>query len=65
MVTASEFLAKIPRCKDGNRDWPDELKARVVVESWAIIASIIETCKLNKIEAHTYLMGVLTAIAHG
>ena len=65
MVTVSEFLAKIPRCKDCNRDWPDELKARVVAESWALLASIIETCKPNKMEAHTYVMGVPTAIAHG
>jgi len=30
-----------------------------------MLASIIETCKLNKIEHHAYLTGVLTAIAHG
>jgi len=32
-------------------------------QNWAILASIIETCKLNKIEPHAYLTGVLTAIA--
>ncbi len=34
-------------------------------QNWAIIASIIETCKINKIEPHAYLTGVITAIAHG
>ena len=30
-------------------------------QNWAMLASIIETCKLNKIEPHAYLTGVLTA----
>ena len=30
-----------------------------------MFASIIETCKLNKVEPHAYLTGVLTAIAQG
>ena len=34
-------------------------------QNWAIIASLIETCKLNGIEPHAYLSGVLTAIAAG
>lgn len=34
-------------------------------QNWAIIASLIETCKLNAIEPHSYLSGVLTAIAGG
>ena len=34
-------------------------------QNWAIIASLIETCKLNGIEPHGYLSGVLTAIAAG
>ena len=34
-------------------------------QNWAILASIIETCKLNKIEPHSYLTAVLTAIANG
>ena len=32
---------------------------------WAVIASLIETCKLNGIEPHAYLSAVLTAIAEG
>lgn len=34
-------------------------------QNWAIIASLIETCKLNGIEPQGYLSGVLTAIAGG
>ncbi|WP_340252206.1 transposase domain-containing protein, partial [Sulfitobacter pontiacus] len=34
-------------------------------QNWAAIASLIETCKLNGIEPHGYLSGVLKAIAGG
>jgi transposase len=34
-------------------------------QNWAVIASLIETCKLNRIEPQRYLSGVLTAIARG
>ena len=34
-------------------------------QNWAVIASLIETCKLNGTEPHGYLSGVLTAIANG
>ena len=34
-------------------------------QNWAMLASLIETCKLNKIEPHSYLTGVLTAIVNG
>jgi len=30
-----------------------------------MLASLIETCKFNKIEPHGYLTGVLTAIVNG
>ncbi len=33
--------------------------------NWATCATLIETCKLNKIEPLAYLTGVLTAIAQG
>ena len=36
--------------------------SRVVLQ---IIASLIETCKLNGIEPHGFLYGTLTAIAEG
>ncbi|GIT89267.1 hypothetical protein ROBYS_42830 [Roseobacter sp. OBYS 0001] len=34
-------------------------------QNWAMLASLIETCELNKIEPHSYLSGVLTAIVNG
>ena len=30
-----------------------------------MLASLIETCKLNLVEPHCYLTGVLTAIVNG
>ena len=34
-------------------------------EHWGIIASLIETCKLNGVELHAYLASALTRIANG
>lgn len=34
-------------------------------QNWAMLASVLETCKLNRVEPHGYLTDVLTAIAHG
>ena len=34
-------------------------------ENWGIIASLIETCKLNGIEPHAYLTATPTAIVNG
>ena len=34
-------------------------------QNWGVIASLIETCKLNKIEPHGYLTANLTAIVNG
>ena len=33
MGATSEFLARVPRRTDGKRDWPAELKARIVAET--------------------------------
>ena len=33
MGTTSEFLARVPRRRDGKRNWPLELKARIVAET--------------------------------
>ena len=33
MGATSEFLARVPRRADGKRNWPPELKARVVAET--------------------------------
>jgi hypothetical protein len=34
-------------------------------EHWAVIASLVETCKLNSIEPHAYLADVLAKIVNG
>jgi transposase len=34
-------------------------------EQWAVIASLIETCKLNSIDPHVYLADVITKIVNG
>lgn len=34
-------------------------------QNWAMIASFVETCKLNAIDPHTWLAATLTAIAQG
>ena len=33
-------------------------------QNWAMLASLIETCKLNHIEPHSYITAVLTAIVN-
>jgi hypothetical protein len=49
----------------------DVIKSDVTVrldagaQNWATLESIIETCKLNKVEPHAYLTGLLAAIAQG
>tara|TARA_R110000744_G_scaffold149026_1_gene262096 strand:+ start:316 stop:960 length:645 start_codon:yes stop_codon:yes gene_type:complete len=37
----------------------------VGAQNWGIMASLIETCKLNGIEPHAYLTATLTAIING
>ena len=34
-------------------------------EHWAIIASLVETCKLNGIDSQSYLADVITKIVNG
>ncbi len=34
-------------------------------EHWAVIASLIETCKLNGVDPHAYLADVITKIVNG
>ncbi|WP_037282972.1 transposase domain-containing protein, partial [Rubellimicrobium mesophilum] len=34
-------------------------------EHWAVLASLIETCKLNGVEPHAYLADVITRIVEG
>ena len=33
-------------------------------QNWSLVASLIETCKLNRIEPHSYLTRTLTAIIY-
>ena len=34
-------------------------------DNWAVIASLIETCKMNGVDPHAWLTATLTAIVHG
>lgn len=34
-------------------------------ENWAVIASLIETCKMNGVDPHAWLSATLTAIVQG
>jgi transposase len=34
-------------------------------QNWAMLASLIETCKLNAVEPHSYITSILTAIVNG
>ena len=34
-------------------------------ENWAVIASLIETCKMNGVDPHAWLSATLTAIVKG
>jgi hypothetical protein len=34
-------------------------------ESWAVVASLIETCKLNDVDPYAYLAGALKKIVDG
>ena len=34
-------------------------------ENWSIIASLIETCKLNSVDPFAYMTATLTAIVNG
>lgn len=50
--------------------WPDRKKALFAgsdsgAEHWAVIASLVETCKLNGIDLQAYLAEVITRIVNG
>jgi transposase len=34
-------------------------------QNWAMLASLVKTCKLNQIKPHSYLTSALTAIVNG
>lgn len=53
MVASNEFLAKIPRRKDGKRNWPNELKARIVAETLIKGATVSAVAKRYEVTAST------------
>jgi len=53
MVASNEFLARIPRRKDGKRNWPNELKARIVAETLIEGATVSKVAKRYEVTAST------------
>ncbi len=53
MVASNEFLAKIPQRSDGKRNWPNELKARIVAETLIKDATVVGVAKRYEITAST------------
>jgi len=45
MGVTSEFLARVPRRPDGKRDWPPELKARIVAETLMEVETVNAVAK--------------------
>jgi len=50
MVASSEFLTRIPRRLDGKRNWPIELKARIVAETLVKGATVEGVAKRYKLK---------------
>ena len=50
MVATSEFLSRIPRRPDGKRNWPIELKARIVAETLVKGATVEGVAKRYKLK---------------
>lgn len=53
MVATSEFLTRIPRRVVGKRDWPTELKARIVAETLIEGATVNAVAKQYDLKAST------------
>ena len=53
MVATNEFLARIPRRADGKRDWPTELKARIVAETLIEGETVIGVAERYEVHAST------------
>lgn len=49
MGATSEFLARVPRRADGKRNWPPELKARIVAETLIEGETVNEVAKRYKL----------------
>jgi len=53
MGATNEFLARIPRRKDGKRNWPIELKARIVAETLIAGETVSAVSKRYEVTAST------------
>ncbi len=53
MGASNEFLARIPRRKDGKRNWPSELKARIVAETLIKGETVSAVAKRYEVTAST------------
>ncbi len=53
MGATNEFLARIPRRKDGKRNWPIELKARIVAETLIKGETVSAVSKRYEVTAST------------
>ena len=53
MVASNEFLARIPRRKDGKRNWPNVLKARIVAETLIKGETVSGVAKRYEVTAST------------
>jgi transposase len=53
MGATNEFLARIPRRTDGKRDWPTELKARIVAETLIERETVKAVAKRNELTPTT------------
>ena len=53
MGATNEFLARIPRRKDGKRNWPIELKARIVAETLIEGETVSAVSKRYEVTAST------------
>jgi len=62
-----------PLARHGQNEWEIALNRKNALfaghdagaENWAIIASLIETCKMNAVDPHARLENTLTAIVNG
>ena len=52
MGATSEFLARVPRRADGKRNWPRELKARIVAETLRPGATLDEVARRHGLNAN-------------
>lgn len=74
-VTGGGSLGRLVQLDEGELarlvDWHEHIKSALFAghdeggRTWARIASVIETCKLNGVDPYSYLRDTLTAVAQG